>query len=139
MGYRSDVAYTIRFTPEYAHRNLPVDNKPMRDAFFTFIAEAKSKPATELAMKEVHVNEDTLQLNFYCESVKWYDSFHDVESHEQLVSLAREWVADCPYIGVIYSRVGEELEDMDYQCDGNYDYEWIQLHRSIDLDWTPAS
>ena len=136
MGYRSDVAYTIRFTSEYNAEKMPVDEKPIRDAFFTFLAEAKSKPATELAMKEVHVNEDTLQLNFYCESVKWYDSYQDVESHEELISLAREWVSDCPYIGVIFSRVGEELEDMQLEFDGNYDYEWLHIHRSVVPDWT---
>lgn len=136
MGYRSDVAYTIRFTPEYSTEKMPVDPKPMRDAFFTFIAEAKSKPATELAMKEVSVEEDKLQLNFYCDSVKWYDSFPEVESHEQLVSLAREWVADCPYIGVIFVRVGEELEDNVWESDGNYDWDWLQISRSVVLDWT---
>ena len=139
MGYRSDVAYTIRFTPEYAHRNLPVDEKPMRDAFFTFIAEAKSKPETAGCFSErdnLHVNEDKLELNFYCESVKWYDSFEDVKCHEELVSLAREWVSDCPYIGVIFSRVGEELEDMQLEFDGNYDYDWLHIYRSVKPDWS---
>lgn len=141
MGYRSDVAYTIRFTTDTRLQDSFAIDEKIKNSFYTFIAEAKSKPATAgcFSDKYLSLNEDKLELNFYCESVKWYDSFEEVQCHEELVSLAREWVSDCPYIGIIYSRIGEELEDMEYQCDGNYDYEWIQLHRSIDLDWTPAS
>ena len=139
MGYRSDVAYTIRFTSEYNAEKMPVDEKPIRDAFFTFIAEAKSKPETAgcFSDKYLSLNEDKLKLNFYCESVKWYDSFEEVQCHEELISLAREWVdTGNPYIGVIFSRVGEELEDMQLEFDGNYDYEWLHIRRSVVPDWT---
>ena len=139
MGYRSDVAYTIRFTTDTRLQDSFAIDEKIKNSFFTFIAEAKSKPATAGCFSErdnLHVNEDKLELNFYCENVKWYDSFADVKCHEELVSLAREWVSDCPYIGVIFSRVGEELEDMQLEFDGNYDYDWLHIYRSVKPDWS---
>ena len=140
MGYRSDVAYTIRFTTNTTLQDSFVIDEKIRNSFFTFMAEAKSKPETAGCFSErdnLHVNEDKLELNFYCESVKWYDSFDDVKCHEELVSLARNWVdTGNPYIGVIFSRVGEELEDMQLEFDGNYDYDWLHINRSVVPDWT---
>ena len=42
MGYRSDVAYTIRFNSE--------DDELNKQSFFTFLAEAKTKEDYVLAL-----------------------------------------------------------------------------------------
>lgn len=135
MGYRSDVAYTIRFNGT-ANELL----EDVEKSFKLFLAEAKVKPECAIAMNEVSIDEKAMHINFYCDSVKWYDSFPDVDSHIKLVSLAREWVDDGnTHIGVVFCRIGEELEDMHLEQDGNSDWDWISLSRSIELDWTPAS
>ena len=130
MGYRSDVAYTIRFNGT-ANELL----EDVEKSFKLFLAEAKVKPACAIAINEVSIDEKAMHINFYCDGVKWYDSYPDVDSHMELVSLAREWVADCPYIGVIFVRVGEELEDNVWESDGNYDWDWLQISRSVVPDW----
>ena len=138
MGYRSDVAYTIRFNGK-ANELL----EDVEKSFKLFLAEAKVKPETAGCFGDhdnLYVNEDKLELNFYCEDAKWYSSYDDVKCHEELISLAREWVdGGNKFIGVVFCRIGEELGDMQMERDGNYDYEWISLQRSIDLDWTTLS
>ena len=132
MGYRSDVAYTIRFSTATNDDNLETIEK----SFKLFLAEAKVKPECSIAMNDVSIDEKAMHINFYCDSVKWYDSYPDVDSHTELVSLAREWVDDGnKHIGVVFVRVGEELEDNVWEMDGNADYSWIQISRSVVPDW----
>ena len=131
MGYRSDVAYTIRFNAATKDDIL----ETVENSFKLFLAEAKSKSECAIAMNEVTIDEGKMQLNFYCQSTKWYDSYEDVHSHEELVSLARDWVDDCKFIGVVFVRVGEELEDNVWESDGNYDWDWLNISRSVVPDW----
>ena len=76
MGYRSDVAYTIR----------AVNNDSMKaeQTFFTFLAEAKSKDEYKIALDEVMIDEKKLMIYWMCENIKWYDSFEYVKSHKAL-------------------------------------------------------
>ena len=48
MGYRSDVAYTIRFVSDHDENN--------KQSFYTFIAEAKAKAATAPCFSEEQKN-----------------------------------------------------------------------------------
>jgi len=38
-------------------------------------------------------------------------------------------------MGVIFTRLGEELSDIEEDADGNYDWDWISVNRSIEIDW----
>jgi hypothetical protein len=99
MGYRSVVAYTIRFIPvvrEHEGINLAVAEERASGSFFTFLAEAKSKETTALCFSEQEdevfkVLEDKLEIRFFAEEVKWYPDYPDVKCHECLMGLAREW------------------------------------------------
>ena len=137
MGYRSDVAYTIRFTTEESYR--------------LFILEAKAN-GLESCFKDdnSHYNEaecddKKLRIDFYAPSVKWYDSYADVQKHERLLNQARDWV-DCDThneikdggtghdayrIGYAFVRVGEDVEDNTEEHGGNADYDWLYVERSI--------
>jgi hypothetical protein len=133
MGYRSTVAYTIRFV-------VPDDEKTygqVRDSFYIFIAEAKSKDTVAGAFldEDLTVDEEKLQLRFFADNVKWYESYEDVQCHECLMGLAREWADDNDYIGGAFVRIGEELEDMVQEVWGEGQYEWIEIHRSMHCDW----
>ena len=139
MGYRSDVAYTIRFTS---------GDERAEASFYTFIAEAKAKAATAPCFSEEQknwsggngfiVDAERFRINFACDDVKWYESFPDVQCHEALISLASEWVNDEDNnsgIAYMFVRIGEDNNDIEQREGGDVDYGWVQVCRSIDRDW----
>ena len=135
MGYRSVVAYTIRFD------GGDFGDDKAKASFFTFITEAKAKEETAGAFldEDLKVDEKKLALYFYADHVKWYESYPDVQCHEALMELSRDWADDeetnCPYIGGAFARIGEEMEDMVEECWGQGDYDWIAIHRTMQCDW----
>ena len=134
MGYRSDVAYTIRFVDDHDTNN--------EQSFYTFLLEAKANPKLQIALAEVEVDEKKQTFTFNAESVKWYETYPDVISHMALVHLAEEWADQvregklhCK-IGVMFFRVGEETEDIEERFNGDYDHEWMSVSRQIITDWS---
>jgi hypothetical protein len=142
MGYRSDVAYTIRFKTEEAYR--------------LFIAEAKVKDLGKCFSNddsfwdEAECDDDLWRINFSAQGVKWYDSYPDVDMHNKLIALAEEWIASDLHneikdggdgggynarLGFIFTRVGEDSNDIDEKADGEYDWDWIHVSRQIITDW----
>jgi hypothetical protein len=73
MGYRSDVAYTIRFVDDHDTNN--------EQSFYTFLLEAKANPKCQIALSEVEINHKKQEFNFVAISVKWYENFPEVISH----------------------------------------------------------
>ena len=142
MGYRSTVAYTIRFVPvEQEGIDFVMAEERARGSFFTFLAEAKSKDTISGAFldKCLTVDEKNLAIYFFADGVKWNESYEDAQSHECLMGLSHEWAddGDCssPYIGGVFARIGEELEDNVHECWGEGQYEWIEIHRTMSCDW----
>lgn len=132
MGYRSDVAYTIRFVHE--------DETNNKQSFYVFLAEAKANAATAVCFEEhgwmeFVVDEDNYRINFFAEGVKWYESYADVQCHEALLSLASEWDEDNhAHIAYQFVRIGEESDDIEDKRSESAD-DWIYLERSISRDW----
>jgi hypothetical protein len=142
MGYRSTVAYTIRFIPpqeDEPEKGLTTEN--CKATFYTFLADAKAGAETGGAFtdEDIKVDEENLALYFYAGHVKWYESYPDVKCHEALMDLSKEWAddGDCsnPYIGGAFARIGEEMDDMVEECWGQGDYDWIAIHRTMECDW----
>ena len=134
MGYRSDVAYTIRFVDDHDTNN--------EQSFYTFLAEAKSNPKYQIALSEVTIDERNQMFFFSASDVKWYESYSDVDSHMALVELAEDWVRqvcegtlNCR-LGVIFMRVGEDTSDTEERANGDYEWSWIQISRQIITDWS---
>ena len=137
MGYRSDVAYTIRFVHE--------DDTNNKQSFYTFLAEAKANAATALCFTTPNVpswgfevDEENYQINFYADNVKWYESFTDVQCHEALLNLANEWDEDegnYAHIGYAFVRIGEESDDIVEKLSDSADWGWVSVGRSINRDW----
>ena len=138
MGYRSDVAYTIRFRGQ------------KEDDFFLFLAEAKSKPELKLALDECDIDIARKRINFFCESAKWYDTDAGVQSHMTLLDLAEEWtehpsnredmvkhhpLSGCP-IGYYFVRIGEGDDDIERRQGGEYELDWVGVSREIIRDWS---
>lgn len=134
MGYRSDVAYTIRFVDDHDTNN--------HQSFFTFLAEAKADPRCAIALCEVAINEKRQEINFNAEDVKWYESYADVDSHTALFNQARSWAEQvregtlhCS-IGAIFMRIGESTDDIEEIAEGDYNWEWMRISRQIITDWS---
>ena len=143
MGYRSDVAYTIRFKTEQAYR--------------LFILEAKAKDLGSCfsddnsPYDEAECDDKRWRINFHAQSTKWYPSDPAVAMHEKLLALADEWIdsddhvkikdggleADIePYrLGYIYVRVGEDTNDVEERSNGDCDWAWLCVSRQIVGDW----
>ena len=139
MGYRSTVAYTIRFVGE------PDTYEKRKKDFYLFLSEAKVKDETKLCFDEqddlnLSVNEDKLEINFLVEDVKWYDDYPDVKCHEALMDLSKEWCDEDednfnPYIGGAFARIGEGSDDAVEEVWGTGDYDWVFVSRQVIVDW----
>ena len=74
MGYRSDVAYVIKF-----------DDTDTRDNFVTLML-AKNEPIVTQAINECEYGYKNCPIiTFVQHSVKWYESFEDVQAHLQIM------------------------------------------------------
>lgn len=132
MGYRSTVAYSIRFVGD--------DDTKNRQSFYTFIAEAKADEDTALCFQEedehFEVDEANLQIRFFADGVKWYeDDYPDVKCHMALIEKSQEWTDDNDAIGGAYARVGENADDSVEEVWGQGDYDWCYLSRQVICDW----
>jgi hypothetical protein len=133
MGYRSDVAYTIRFVDDHDTNN--------NQSFYTFLMEAKANPRCAIALAEVDIDYKRKRFNFTAHDVKWYEGYPDVESHTALFDQAKDWVQQtldqqthCT-VGAIFTRLGEQTDDVEEVAVGDYDWHWIQVERNITTDW----
>jgi hypothetical protein len=131
MGYRSDVAYTIRFKKE--------------EDYHLFVLEAKANPATAGAFEECVLDAERLRIDFKADSVKWYESYSEVAMHENLIDQADEWCSgdthnelkdggtghDAYRLGYVFVRVGEEDGDIVRLEGGNSEYDWLYVRREI--------
>jgi hypothetical protein len=141
MGYRSDVAYTIRFTTEEAYR--------------LFIMEAKVKDLGSCFSDdtshwdEAECDDARWRINFRADNVKWYEDYPDVKKHYQLIALAEDWIQTDEHeaakdaeiltphrLGYVYSRIGEDTDDIEENAGGEYDWSWISVSRQIITDWS---
>lgn len=141
VGYRSQVAYTIRFTPD---ENVEAEIEGCKHDFYTFLAEAKAKFPSAMSDEHLSIDEPNMALNFLAESVKWYDDYEDVKCHVALLQLAQDWsedgdekngVAGNTRIGGIFMRIGEDSDDISEDSFGNHDWEWMHISRQIIVDW----
>lgn len=137
MGYRSEVAYKIKFSDE-GQWNM-------------FLLEAKSKPETRLCFEDesLAVVHDEQEVRFYADNVKWYPDFEDVKCHHYLLELcdeynmrqdkafvdAKEATINPSWASYLFRRIGESEDDIEEQHGGDPDWDWIELNRSLTPNW----
>ena len=133
MGYRSDVAYTIRFVDDHDTNNA--------QSFYTFLGEARANPQCAIALAEVVIDTKHQMFYFSARDVKWYESYPDVISHTALFAQAQSWAEQMTQekiycrIGAVFTRIGEDVTDTEEIAVGTYDWEWIRINREIITDW----
>lgn len=136
MGYRSDVAYTIRFR--------------RKEDYHLFILEAKANPTIAGSLEECICDERRMRIDFKAESVKWYESYPDVDMHENLIDQAQAWLDGDTHVAIkdgetevnliehrlayIFIRIGEATDDITHREGGDTDYTWLHVSRTIEGD-----
>lgn len=121
MGYRSDVAYVIKF-----------DDIETRDNFVTLMLAKNDKHTTEAINDcEYRYNDDPI-ITFESESVKWYDSFDDVKAHRALMHDAVEIYGEEKGGRYRFISVGEDgAEDFDESDDEGDLYDYITTVHAV--------
>ena len=130
MGYRSEVAYVLRFT-----------NKEMKDNFVN-LQRAKADKEINEALDALVEVEDNM-LGYHADHVKWYDDYPDVKAHETLMKdtiklFGDEYSTDYnEQAGYRFVRLGEEQEDNEDEEGGNSEelYEYVDWSRQINTSF----
>lgn len=123
MGYRSEVAYVIRFK-----------DKEQRELFVALQRAKADKHINEALNEMIELEED--KLAYHADSVKWYDSYEEVQAHEKLMGEALElFNEDQDITGYRFIRIGEEYEDVVVEDHGDSDelWEYLDVQRSINV------
>jgi hypothetical protein len=136
MGYRSSVAYKIKFEDE--------------GQWNVFLLEAKSKPETRLSFEDecLTVVPDKQEIRFVVDDVKWYEDYEDVKCHTKLLDLCDEYnerqekslegsppSINPPVVSYLFRRIGESEGDLEERHGGDPDWDWVELIRYIRVDW----
>lgn len=125
MGYRSDVAYLIKFAK--------------KDDFIGFVTECRLSPDTQKCFEDDDFEVDEVQfaLRMKVYDVKWYESFEDVQCHTALWDKARARYDEHEVeVSGGFVRIGEELEDVIEEYFGDDEpYDEVRVNRSIDTTW----
>jgi len=125
MGYRSEVAYVIRFK-----------DKAMRELFVN-LQRAKADPHINEALNELAEVEDCL-LGYHADHVKWYEGYEGVKAHETLLSDSIDMFnQDEDIVGWRFVRLGEESDDnvQDEAGDSEGLYEYVDWYKSMSLSF----
>jgi hypothetical protein len=120
MGYRSDVAYVIKF-----------DDIETRDNFVTLMLAKNDKWITQALDECEYRYEDDPVITFEMNSIKWYDTFDEVIAHRKLLTEAVEIYKEK---GGRYRfiSVGEDgAEDFDENDDEGDLYDYITTVHAV--------
>ena len=118
MGYRSDVAYVIKF-----------ESFEKRDAFVALMLAKNNGDITQAISEIKHDYKDDPIITFECDDVKWYPDFADVQAHEYLYKQAHE-LFDADYRFLAVGEDGAETFDEADEHGTLYDY-ISTVHRKI--------
>ena len=124
MGYRSDVAYVIKF-----------NDIETRDNFVTLMLAKNEPPITQAISECEYGYKDDPIITFEQQSVKWYDSFEDVQAHQQLM---KDAVEIYQHKGGRYRfiSVGEDgAEEFDEDDNENDLYDYITTVHAIETSF----
>ena len=109
MGYRSDVAYVIRF-----------ETAEQRDTFVELVKH-RNDDMTQ-ALIECETNYEQPIITFETSDVKWYDSYDEVKAHHALMEWAVELYEDAGWRIIQLGEDGQEECNQGGDCDDLWDY-----------------
>lgn len=120
MGYRSEVAWVLRF-----------DNEEKLDAYINLL-RYKNDEHINQALREIQRAENGNEhlLFFHDDGLKWYDDFEDVKAHHFIMEHAVELYGEdeSVQVGWRFIRVGEESDDIQEESGGDNDDLWQYIY-----------
>jgi hypothetical protein len=149
MGYRSEVAYGIKVDDIIWADNATEEEKNLSadGLFLIMLTEMQSDEVAGKCFDDTYEINDYLTINkeartivFYSDSLKWYDSYKDVECHERLYEMMEDYAnlynsrqsMENP-ISCSFTRIGEEMEDIEEKGSGYDPWSIMTVSRSIDI------
>ena len=123
MGYRSDVAYVVRF-----------GTTDQRDTFVELVKHRNEKYWTQ-AIEECEVQYAEPIITFETSDVKWYESYDDVQAHHAMLEWAVELYKEASYRLV---QVGEDGQEQINESDDNNNYmlwDYIYTSHSVNTEF----
>jgi hypothetical protein len=110
MGYRSDVAYVIRF-----------NTTDERDVF-TELVRHRNDAHWTAAIDACETRYEKPIITFETSDVKWYESFDDVRAHHAMLAWAVELYEGAGYRIITLGEDGAEESNQDGDADDLWDY-----------------
>ena len=121
MGYRSDVAYVIKF-----------NDIETRDNFITLMLAKNDKWITQALDECEYRYDDDPIITFEETSIKWYDTFEEVIAHRQLMQDAVEIYGEEKGGRFRFISVGEDgAEEFDERDDEGDLYDYITTVHAV--------
>lgn len=109
MGYRSDVAYVIRFATEEQRDTFVELVKHRNDDWTQAILECETEYVQPI-------------ITFETSDVKWYDDYRDVRAHNALMEWAVELYPEAGWRIIQLGEDGQEECNQGGDCDDLWDY-----------------
>jgi hypothetical protein len=118
MGYRSNVAYVIRF-----------HTTDERDVFTELVRHRRDDALTE-AINDCETRYEAPIITYYAEDIKWYEGYEYVEAHKAIMEWAVELYKSAGYRIVQVGEDGKEevCEDGDTDELHEYIYSSHEVH-----------
>jgi len=121
MGYRSEVAWVLRFK----------DTDQMRD--YINLLRYKNDKYINNALEEIKQSTDPEPILFFTgEYLKWYDDYEDVKAHHYIMEHACELYG--AEVGWRFIRIGEEHDDIEERYDGDVNDMWTHIYVSRSIN-----
>lgn len=121
MGYRSDVAYVIRF-----------GTTDQRDTFVELVKHRNEKNWAQ-AIEECEARYAEPIITFETSDVKWYESYEDVQAHHAILDWAAELYKEAGYRIVQVGEDGAEQINEGGNSDDLWDY--IYTSHSVNTEF----
>lgn len=120
MGYRSDVAYVIRF-----------ETAEQRDTFVELVKHRND--AMSEAIKECETRYEQPIITFEAEDVKWYSDYDDVKAHNAILDWSIELY---PEAGYRITQMGEDgVEESNQGGDADDIWDYIYTSHSLNTEF----
>jgi hypothetical protein len=121
MGYRSQVAYVIRF-----------ETAEQRDSFVELVKHRNDEHWTD-AINSCETRYIEPIITFEVDDVKWYESFDDVRAHHAMLDWAVELYPKAGYRIIQLGEDGAEEANQDGDADDLWDY--LYTSHSLNTDF----
>lgn len=151
MGYRSEVAYGIKVDDIIWADNATEEEKNLSadGLFLLMLTEMQQDPMAGKCFDSVNnindeyelvINKEARTIKFYADDVKWYHDSEAIKCHERLYEIMEEYAElyvskqgmENP-VSCSFTRIGEEIDDIEERGSGYDPWSIMTVSRSIDI------